>query len=162
MRQWVLIGVLALAGCSENAGWNPNYTMAQTPYGDYQRAREEALVKGTPAPAQMPRARPFTAPAPQRPNVRVTAPRAAVETPPSLKQYAALTRHPPGTRLYARPTGDDARAARACRGFATAGAAQLAFLGQGGPAHDPAGMDPDGDGYVCGWDPRLHRRQPAP
>ncbi|MFI0395165.1 hypothetical protein [Paracoccus jiaweipingae] len=178
MRGWVLIGLLALAGCNENAGWNPNYTMANTPYGDYQRTREVALTGAAPAPAVMPRARPFKAPTAQDltrktpGKVVVATPVATVAVAPAasatarqrfagLAQYAGAVQHQPGTRLYPRPQADPARAASACRGFATANAAQLAFLAQGGPDRDPGGMDPDGDGFVCGWDPRLYRGQPG-
>ena len=34
---------------------------------------------------------------------------------------------------------------------------EAAFLAQGGPAVDPLGLDPDGDGFVCGWDPARYR-----
>jgi hypothetical protein len=26
-------------------------------------------------------------------------------------------------------------------------------LARGGPDKDPRGLDPDGDGFACGWDP---------
>ena len=47
MRKLSILAVLALAACHEHAGVNPNYTMNATPYGDYQRARELALVGQT-------------------------------------------------------------------------------------------------------------------
>ena len=56
----------------------------------------------------------------------------------------------------ARPALD--AAARACRSYASADAAQTAFIAAGGPVIDPRGMDPDGDGFVCGWDPRPYRQ----
>ena len=35
--------------------------------------------------------------------------------------------------------------------------AQYAFLRSGGPNIDSRGVDPDGDGYACGWDPSVYR-----
>ncbi|CAN0586593.1 unnamed protein product, partial [Ectocarpus sp. 12 AP-2014] len=36
--------------------------------------------------------------------------------------------------------------------------AQIAFLEAGGPEKDRNGMDPDGDGFACNWDPTPFRR----
>jgi hypothetical protein len=30
-------------------------------------------------------------------------------------------------------------------------------LANGGPERDKEGLDPDGDGFACGWDPRPFR-----
>ena len=35
--------------------------------------------------------------------------------------------------------------------------AQRAFLAAGGPDQDRLGLDPDGDGFVCGWSPLPYR-----
>ena len=35
--------------------------------------------------------------------------------------------------------------------------AQSAFLDSGGPEKDRKGLDPDGDGFACGWDPTPFR-----
>ena len=43
MRGWWMIGVLALAGCGEHQGWNPNYQFGSTPYGQYRTAREAVV-----------------------------------------------------------------------------------------------------------------------
>ena len=40
-----------------------------------------------------------------------------------------------------------------CAAWPSPEAAQRAFLAQGGPQRDPLGLDPDGDGRVCGWTP---------
>lgn len=62
MRSWLIIGVLALTGCGEHLGVNPNYQFGNTPYGKYRIQREAALVtNGSPA-ATIPVARPFHAP----------------------------------------------------------------------------------------------------
>ena len=34
-----------------------------------------------------------------------------------------------------------------------------AFLEAGGPKRDRKGLDPDGDGFACAWDPRPFRLQ---
>ena len=52
-------------------------------------------------------------------------------------------------------------AGRTCSGYASADTAQRAFIAAGGPILDPKGMDPDGDGFVCGWDPRPVRNAPG-
>ena len=36
-------------------------------------------------------------------------------------------------------------------------AAQEAFLKAGGPERDRYGLDPDGDGFACRWDPTPFR-----
>ena len=36
--------------------------------------------------------------------------------------------------------------------------AKIAFLEAGGPKRDRKALDPDGDGYACGWDPAPYRR----
>lgn len=62
MRGCLIIMVLALAGCAENQGWNPNYQYGATPYGKYRTTREAALMAGTESPQVIPVARPFKAP----------------------------------------------------------------------------------------------------
>lgn len=62
---------LALAGCNEHAGWNPNYAASSSPYGQYRVAREAALTDAAEAPpATIPVARPFYAPVPVTANGR--------------------------------------------------------------------------------------------
>ncbi len=62
MRGWWMIGVLALAGCGEHRGWNPNYQFKADRYGQYRTAREAALVTGTTPAATIPIALPVQAP----------------------------------------------------------------------------------------------------
>lgn len=68
----------------------------------------------------------------------------------------------------ARPVGTDGafgrsviaserRAAARCTQYRTADLAQEAFLANGGPERDRLGLDPDGDGNACGWDPSVVR-----
>ena len=78
---------------------------------------------------------------------------------PNVVAYALQTSHPRGTKRYRR-TGFNKQAKfdRACAEFATGDEAQLEFLTRGGPEKDRKGMDPDGDGYACRWDPTPYRR----
>lgn len=62
MRGCLILSVLALAGCGEHLGWNPNYNFAPTRYGEYRATREAALVTGAESPRTIPVARPFYAP----------------------------------------------------------------------------------------------------
>mgnify|MGYP000454045377 CR=1 FL=1 len=44
-----------------------------------------------------------------------------------------------------------------CAKYASADLAQEDFLQRGGPERDRKGLDPDGDGYACNWDPTPFR-----
>jgi|GEM_PF-1608661 len=66
MRGWLILSVLALAGCGEHQGWNPNYLFGDNAYGKYRTAREAALVTGDDASRVIPVARPFYSPSPQK------------------------------------------------------------------------------------------------
>ncbi|MFW8636947.1 hypothetical protein [Cribrihabitans pelagius] len=78
---------------------------------------------------------------------------------PNIVKFALSTSNPKGVRLYSR-TGFNlqARHTRNCAGFASADRAQEAFLAAGGPERDRKALDPDGDGFACGWDPAPYRR----
>lgn len=77
---------------------------------------------------------------------------------PNIVQYALQTKHAVGQQLYTR-VGLNKRAKfqRNCAKYASSDQAQTDFLAQGGPRRDKLGLDPDGDGYACGWDPRPFR-----
>jgi hypothetical protein len=49
------------------------------------------------------------------------------------------------------------KSARNCAAFSSADEAQIDFLTRGGPIKDRKGLDPDGDGYACAWDPAPYR-----
>ncbi len=77
---------------------------------------------------------------------------------PNIVAYALATTHPKGTQIYSRiGINKEDRAARNCAEFSSSDRAQIEFLRQGGPERDRRGLDPDGDGYACGWDPRPYR-----
>lgn len=78
---------------------------------------------------------------------------------PNIVQYALGTDNPMGRKLYTRsPLSTAARAARNCAEYASPDLAQADFLKRGGPERDRKGLDPDGDGYACAWDPRPFRK----
>ncbi|REC56506.1 hypothetical protein DRV84_09530 [Rhodosalinus sediminis] len=73
-------------------------------------------------------------------------------------EFALSTEHAVGQEVYRRsPFGSVARAERNCARYPTPDRAQAAFLAEGGPERDGLGLDPDGDGFVCGWSPAPFR-----
>lgn len=77
---------------------------------------------------------------------------------PNIVAFALSTSHPVGTPVYARAgLNGAARAERNCRDYASPDQAQIDFLARGGPLRDRRGLDPDGDGYACGWNPAPFR-----
>jgi hypothetical protein len=78
---------------------------------------------------------------------------------PNIVQYALSQTHPVGTKVYSRGgIGTANKNARNCARYASADQAQIDFLEKGGPERDRLALDPDGDGYACGWDPTPFRR----
>ena len=78
---------------------------------------------------------------------------------PNIVDYALATKHPLGTRVYRRiGVNLDGKAARNCAKYASPDKAQSAFLSRGGPKRDKLGLDPDGDGFACSWDPGPFRK----
>lgn len=81
------------------------------------------------------------------------------DTGPNIVAYALSTKHAIGTKAYGRMgLTSQARLQKACAKYASDSDAQTAFLSRGGPKKDRLGLDPDGDGYACGWDPTPYRR----
>lgn len=80
------------------------------------------------------------------------------ETGPNIVQYALSTTHNPGTQMYSRSSIRFTDPQAACARYASPDLAQQAFLEAGGPDRDRKGLDPDGDGYACTWDPRPFRQ----
>ncbi|MBC7740199.1 MAG: hypothetical protein H7245_24010 [Candidatus Saccharibacteria bacterium] len=81
----------------------------------------------------------------------------AGDTGPNIAQYAIATNNPVGVELYDRPAFYMVNVKVACTKYTSPDLAQQAFLGFGGPQKDPKGLDPDGDGFACTWDPRPFR-----
>ncbi|MHA6267427.1 hypothetical protein ACXYMP_11215 [Aliiroseovarius sp. CAU 1755] len=84
----------------------------------------------------------------------------------SIVQYALSTTNSVGQPIHTRSAlSGTARAERNCARYTSADFAQIAFLEAGGPKRDKNGLDPDGDGFACGWDPapfRTARGETAP
>lgn len=77
---------------------------------------------------------------------------------PNIVSFALATNHPVGTQLYSRSgLNAENRFLRACARYASSDLAQEDFLARGGPERDRLGVDPDGDGYACYWDPAPFR-----
>ena len=77
---------------------------------------------------------------------------------PNVVAYALANTHAVGTKVYSRSSFNGAaKAARNCAKFGRPTLAQIAFLENGGPQRDRAGLDPDGDGFACEWDPAPFR-----
>ena len=77
---------------------------------------------------------------------------------PNIVSYALQTSNPRGNRVYTRAgINMQARMQRNCAEYPSADQAQIAFLARGGPKRDRLGLDPDGDGYACNWDPAPFR-----
>lgn len=80
----------------------------------------------------------------------------------SIVAYALATTNEPGQPLYSRSGNtSQSRFDNACARYAPDDKAQEAFLDNGGPENDRYGMDPDGDGFACYWDPRPFRAAKA-
>lgn len=75
----------------------------------------------------------------------------------TLVNYALSTTHPPGVQMYSRSKLRLVDPLVACARYTSPDLAQEAFLKAGGPERDPKGLDPDGDGFACDWDPRPFR-----
>ena len=73
---------------------------------------------------------------------------------PNIVEYALNAPNAKGQEWYSRSLlTTQARSQRNCAQYATDDDAQRDFLARGGPERDRRGLDPDGDGFACGWDP---------
>lgn len=82
------------------------------------------------------------------------------DTGPNIVAYALQTTHSVGQPQYRRTSllSSEGRYQRSCAAYPSPDLAQRAFLEGGGPDRDRKGLDPDGDGYACDWDPRPFRK----
>lgn len=78
------------------------------------------------------------------------------EIGPNIVDYALASKHPVGITLYKRWTLGYGSYEEKCATYFSSDLAQQDFLRTGGPAKDKLGLDPDGDGYACNWDPGLY------
>lgn len=85
-------------------------------------------------------------------------PRRPGDLQPNIVEYALRTNNPRGAQMYKRSSLLKGRSARKCAKYGSADLAQMAFLDKGGPQRDRMGLDPDGDGYACDWDPAPFRQ----
>jgi hypothetical protein len=77
---------------------------------------------------------------------------------PNIVQYALLAPNDRGEPVFDRAGfSTEARFQRNCSGYRTPDDAQRDFISRGGPQRDRLGLDPDGDGFACGWDPQAFR-----
>lgn len=77
---------------------------------------------------------------------------------PNIVEYALSTNNPVGASKYRRSgLNAQARYQKNCAKYPSPDMAQQEFLEKGGPEKDRLGLDPDGDGYACTWDPRPFR-----
>ncbi|WP_103258008.1 hypothetical protein [Tabrizicola aquatica] len=79
------------------------------------------------------------------------------DTGPNIVEFALATNHAPGVQMYKRGGLGMRDPNAACARFASPDLAQQEFLSKGGPERDRMGVDPDGDGFACSWDPRPFR-----
>jgi len=78
---------------------------------------------------------------------------------PNIVAYALASKHPVGTQVYNRVGfNKESKFRRNCAKYASPDRAQEDFLSRGGPKKDRLGLDPDGDGYACGWNPGPFQR----
>lgn len=81
---------------------------------------------------------------------------------PNIVQFALTSSNAVGQKVYARSAlSTGARYLRNCDKYSSPDLAQEAFLRSGGPQRDKMGIDPDGDGFACSWDPTPFRRASA-
>ncbi|MEL6609474.1 MAG: hypothetical protein AAFO93_11250 [Pseudomonadota bacterium] len=77
---------------------------------------------------------------------------------PNVVEFALSTTNVVGQSLYRRSGLRGANATiRNCAAYTTADEAQADFLALGGPERDRRALDPDGDGFACGWNPAPYR-----
>ncbi|MBR2655358.1 MAG: hypothetical protein IKD58_02510 [Loktanella sp.] len=80
-------------------------------------------------------------------------------TGPNIVEFALNAPNVKGQAWYSRSLlSGRSRFERNCAAYATADDAQRDFLARGGPERDRLGIDPDGDGFACGWDPAPFQR----
>ena len=83
-------------------------------------------------------------------------------TVPNIVEFALSTANSVGEQIWPRSSAfSQERYRRNCAIYAYEDFAQEAFLANGGPDRNWKGLDPDGDGFACGWDPAPFRASVA-
>ncbi|MGR3662810.1 MAG: hypothetical protein ACU0CA_16760 [Paracoccaceae bacterium] len=76
----------------------------------------------------------------------------------SVVEFALSTTNGVGQQVYSRSSfGGENKFNRNCAKYPSSDQAQADFLSSGGPQRDGKGLDPDGDGFACYWDPAPFR-----
>ena len=79
-------------------------------------------------------------------------------TGPNIVAFALQTSNVKGEQVHSRVgLSGQSRFQRNCAKYTSPDEAQRDFLSRGGPERDPRGIDPDGDGFACAWDPAPYR-----
>lgn len=78
---------------------------------------------------------------------------------PNIVAYALATNNRRGEPLYPRGNifNTERKYINNCASYTSPDMAQTDFLAKGGPQVDKMGIDPDGDGFACSWDPEPFR-----
>lgn len=77
---------------------------------------------------------------------------------PNIIEYALRAPNNRGESVFDRSSlSGEGRFQRNCAKYRTPDEAQRDFISRGGPQRDRLGIDPDGDGFACGWDPQAFR-----
>jgi len=71
--------------------------------------------------------------------------------------YAQQSSNAVGQRAFDRGVGARVAGVGSCGRYRNPDDAQRAFLAAGGPQSDRLGLDPDGDGFACSFDPGPYR-----
>jgi hypothetical protein len=71
--------------------------------------------------------------------------------------YAKQSNNAVGQSIYSRSAAARVASMGSCGRYRDPDAAQRAFLAAGGPTDDRLGLDPDGDGFACSFDPGVYR-----
>lgn len=80
------------------------------------------------------------------------------DSDPNIIQYALQAPNDRGEPVFDRGgLSGEGRFQRNCAKYGTPDDAQRDFISRGGPQRDRLGIDPDGDGFACGWDPQAFR-----
>jgi hypothetical protein len=75
----------------------------------------------------------------------------------NVAPYAKQSTNALGQSVYPRSVGARVAGVGNCGRFRDPDSAQRAFLSGGGPERDRYGIDPDGDGFACSFDPAIYR-----